>query len=191
MLRPDSGRALVMGGDVRAAPATVWRDVGHLIETPFAYPELTVRENSVAAARLHGLRGSAAAGAVDRSIEELGLARWSERPARALSLGNRQRLGLVAALAHEPSVVVLDEPANSLDPEGVVLIRERLRDMADRGAAVLVSSHHFDQLARVAHVVTVLHRGRVVGTLDPGGADLEQRFFDLVRAANRGGGSIE
>ncbi|MGH8952622.1 MAG: AAA family ATPase, partial [Acidimicrobiia bacterium] len=100
--------------------------------------------------------------------------------ASTLSLGNRQRLGLASALVHGPSVVVLDEPANTLDPAGVVFVRELLTDYAGRGAAVFVSSHHLDQLARVAHRITVLHRGRVVGALDPGGNDLEQHFFDLV-----------
>lgn len=191
MLRPHAGRALVSGADARTAPGAVWREVGHFIESPFAYPELTVRENALAAGRLHGLTQKAAGEAADGTLETFGLGRWSDRPARTLSLGNRQRLGLVTALAHEPSVVVLDEPANSLDPEGVVLVRGLLRDMSGRGAAVLVSSHHFDQLARVADSVTVIHSGRVAGTLDPDGLELEQRFFDLVRDADQAKGTSE
>lgn len=179
MLRPDTGRATVFGHDAHRAPPQTWSRVGHLIETPFAYPDLTVRENVAAAALLHG-RDQRHDRAVDEVIADFELGHWADRRASTLSLGNRQRLGLASALVHEPAVVVLDEPANSLDPAGVVFVRDLLTAYAERGVAVLVSSHHLDQLARVAHTITVMHRGLVVGALDPGGVDLEQRFFDLV-----------
>lgn len=178
MLRPTSGRALVLGHDAHTAPQEVWRHVGHLIETPFAYPELTVRENITASALLHGLSESTPV--VEKTIDDFGLGRWADKPARALSSGNRQRLGLASALTHRPTILVLDEPANSLDPAGVVFIRDLMQRYAAAGAAVFVSSHHLDQLARVADTITVMHRGRLVGTLDPLGVDLEQGFFDLV-----------
>ena len=154
--------------------------MGHLIEAPFAYPELTVRENITASALLHDVPAGSIADSVAATIDDFELGHWADRRATTLSLGNRQRLGLASALVHQPSVLVLDEPANSLDPAGVVFIRGLLERYAARDAAVLVSSHHLDQLARVAHRITVLHRGRVVGTLDPAGVDLEQQFFDLV-----------
>lgn len=180
MIEPTEGEALVLGHEARSAPSDLWRSVGHLIETPLAYAELTVRENIAAGALLNGMSSSDMGGSVDRVMDAFALGHWVDRRARELSLGNRQRLGLAAALVHEPSILVLDEPANSLDPAGVVFARELLRRRADEGAAVLVSSHHFDQLARVADRITVLHRGRVVGSLDPEGVDLEQTFFELV-----------
>jgi len=180
MLRPDSGRAIVLGFDAHEAPSRTWARVGHLIESPFAYPELTVRENLMASALLHGLTAPAIDAAVSRVIDGFELGHWAGRRAHTLSLGNRQRLGLASAMVHEPSVVVLDEPANSLDPAGVVFVRDLLGQYVERGAAVLVSSHHLDQLARVAQRISVMHRGRIVGTMDPAGVDLEQRFFDLV-----------
>lgn len=178
MLRPDSGSATVLGHAATAAPPQVWRSVGHLIETPFAYPELTVRENITASALLRGMPEPD--DAVARVIGRFELGRWADRRAHTLSLGNRQRLGLASALVHDPSVLVLDEPANALDPAGVVFIRDLMQTLAADGASVMVSSHHLDQLARVAHTITVMHRGRVIGSLDPGGTDLEQRFFDIV-----------
>ncbi|MFZ0015435.1 MAG: ABC transporter ATP-binding protein [Acidimicrobiia bacterium] len=188
MLEPDEGVAEISGLDVRDAPSEVWAGVGHLIESPFAYPELTVRENVAAGALLHGVSDASLAEVVEATVEEFGLAHWARRRASTLSLGNRQRLGLASSMAHEPRVLVLDEPSNALDPAGVVFVRQLLRGYADRGAAVLVSSHHFDQVARVADRITVLHRGRQVGQLAPDGEDMEQQFFDMVHAADLGVG---
>jgi ABC-2 type transport system ATP-binding protein len=180
MVEPTSGVALIDGQDVTSAGAGVWATVGCLIESPFAYPELTVRENLAAAALLHGLdRGDVDAG-VDRVVASFELGPWEHKRSRVLSLGNRQRLGLASSFIHEPSIVVLDEPANALDPAGVVFIRDLLRASAERGAAVLVSSHHLDQLARVAHSISLLHHGKLIGSLDPAGIDLERQFFDTV-----------
>jgi ABC-2 type transport system ATP-binding protein len=100
--------------------------------------------------------------------------------ARRLSLGNRQRLGLAAALQHHPDAIVLDEPTNGLDPAGVILLREALVRRAAAGAGVLVSSHHLDEVARIAQRITVINSGRVIGTLDPHGIDIERSFFKLV-----------
>ncbi|HEX7805938.1 MAG TPA: ABC transporter ATP-binding protein [Cellulomonas sp.] len=183
MVHADCGTATVHGHEVAACTPDDWARVGHLIETPFAYPELTVTENVVAAARLHLLAREDAERAAAEAVTALALTPWAGRRARVLSLGNRQRLGLACALAHRPSVLVLDEPTNALDPRGVLVVRRVLRDAAERGAAILVSSHHLDEVARIAHTITVMHRGIVIGHLDPGGADLERRFFDMVYAA--------
>lgn len=183
MLDADAGVATVAGEHVARAGTSTWSDVGYLVETPFFYPELTTRENVRTAGVLHGVEEEALESSVQRTIDMLELGHWADRRAGGLSLGNRQRLGLGAALIHDPTVLLLDEPANSLDPAGVVLVRDLLRARAARGAAILVSSHHLDQLARVADVITVMHRGRVIGCLDPLETDLEQRFFDLVREA--------
>lgn len=180
MIRPTAGVALIAGVAPAVATPDVWRRVGSLIETPFAYPELTVRENVIAAAVLHGLERDDVDARVDTVIEGFSLGRWENRRSRVLSLGNRQRLGLAAALVHRPDIVVLDEPANALDPAGVVFIRDLMRDLAGDGAAILVSSHHLDQVARVADRITLLHRGRVVGDLDPRGVELERQFFERI-----------
>jgi ABC-2 type transport system ATP-binding protein len=82
----------------------------------------------------------------------------------------------------------LDEPTNGLDPVGVLDLRGMLLSRSrDEGVAVLVSSHHLDEVARIADRITVMHRGLVIGDLGPGGVDLERRFFDMVYAAEKGG----
>jgi ABC-2 type transport system ATP-binding protein len=193
MLRADAGSVTVRvtrhdGSssmtDVRTAAAETWADVGHLIETPFAYAELTVEETIRAAAMLRGLSRSDAGAAARVVITELALDHWAARRSRTLSLGNRQRVGLACAMVHRPALLVLDEPANALDPAGVLGVRGHLLAAADRGVAILVSSHHLDEVARLADRITVMHRGAVVGCLDPGALDLERRFFDLVYAAD-------
>jgi len=181
MLHPDSGVVRVFGSDPDAAGPGTWARVGQMIEAPLAYRELTVRENLVAAARLHGLERGAAEATADRWLAAFDLGHWAARRANTLSLGNRQRLGLACALAHGPELVILDEPTIALDPGGVVIVRDALVASAAAGAGVLVSSHHLDEVARIAKRISVIHAGKVVGTLKPGGVDLEHRFFEMVR----------
>lgn len=184
MTRPEAGEASIFGQSVATAGPQQWRRVGQMIETPFAYPELTVAENLWAAARLHGLTRTQAPGAVRAVTERLDLGAYTTRRSSTLSQGNKQRLGLASALVHAPRLLILDEPANALDPAGVVLLRDLVQEAAREGTAVLVSSHHLDEVARVADRVKVIHRGRLVGQLSPQGADLEHAFFEMVHAAD-------
>ena len=190
MLRPDAGTVwLRLPGTAEVAawraPAPTWAGVGHLVEAPPAYPELTVTEMVVAAARLRGLSRAAALPAAQRVVRALELGHWADRRTKALSMGNRQRLGLACAAVHDPSLLVLDEPSTALDPAGVLLVRTWLQRTRDAGTGVLVSSHHLDEVARMADRITVIHRGRTVGTLPPGGVDLERQFFAMVYASDQ------
>ena len=181
MIRPDRGETLLNGQAISAAGPELWARVGHLVEYPLAYPELTVVENLRLAARLHDLTAEQSRELVERSVSEFKLEHYADRAARKLSLGNRQRVGLAAALQHDPAIVVLDEPTNALDPAGVILLREIvLRHARENGAAVLVSSHHLDEVARIAERITVMNNGRMIGTLDPTTVDIERAFFSLV-----------
>ncbi|SNT65511.1 ABC-2 type transport system ATP-binding protein [Asanoa hainanensis] len=182
MLRPTAGRALVHGRDVATAGSTVWARVGHLVDHPLVYPELDGHTNLRVSARLRGLRGAAVRTAADRVAEELRLTSCLRTTAGTLSQGNRQRLGIAAALLHDPTAIVLDEPTNSLDPAGVILLRESLLRRAAAGAGILVSSHHLDEVARIADRVTVVNHGRVVGALAPDTSEIERAFFAMVHA---------
>jgi len=180
MLRPQSGRALLNGHDLATAPLAEWAQVGHLVEYPLAYPELTARRNLELSARLRGIAQVSAA--VDRVIVEFALDQYADRRVRALSLGNRQRVGVAAALQQDPSIIVLDEPTNALDPAGVIRLRESLLRRAGDGAAILVSSHHLDEVARIADRIVVMNAGRLIGELAPDTPEIEHAFFEAVRA---------
>jgi ABC-2 type transport system ATP-binding protein len=188
MLRPSSGRSFVDGVDTTRAESGVWSKVGHTIEAPFAYPELTVVQNLTAAARLHGIASADTGSAAEKSIARFNLGSYRDTRTRTLSLGNRQRLGLASALINNPSIVVLDEPTNALDPAGVVFMRDMLRELAAQGAAVLVSSHHLDEMARTADRISAIHRGRLVASIDPQEIDIERKFFEIVRQAEEAWG---
>ena len=164
MIRPSAGSVRVLGQEVGPNGRGPWGRVGHMVEAPAAYPELTVRENLEIARRLHGVRDQ---GATVRVIERLGLVPYADRKAGVLSTGNLQRLGLARALLHEPELLILDEPANGLDPAGVVEIRELLRNLAHaKGVTVFMSSHILPEVDRLATRLGILHKGRLIEELD-------------------------
>ena len=159
-LRPSEGQLRLWGTAVSADITSVWARVGYLVETPAAYPELTVRENLQVVRRLRHMPTDER---VDDVIERLQLTPYANRRARTLSLGNAQRLGLAKSLLHKPDLLILDEPANGLDPAGVVEIRDMLSDLAARhGTTVLISSHVLAEVARLATRIGILHEGRLV-----------------------------
>ena len=146
MVRPTAGDVEVTNR--RVTDRAVWSQVGYLVETPSAYPELTVRENLEVVRRLRKIPDR---GAVEDAIDLFGLRSYADRRARTLSLGNGQRLGLAKAFFHRPSLLVLDEPVNGLDPAGVVEVRTLLVNLArERGVTVFLSSHRLAEVARVA-----------------------------------------
>ncbi len=164
MIRPSAGSVKVLGQSVGPNGRGPWRQVGHMVERPSAYPELTVRENLEVARRLQGLSDR---GAPSRVIEHLGLTHDANRKAGALSTGNLQRLGLARALLHEPELLILDEPANGLDPAGVVEIRELLAGLArEKGVTVFMSSHILTEVDRLATRIGIIHKGRLIEELE-------------------------
>jgi ABC-2 type transport system ATP-binding protein len=158
MIRPSSGRVDVFGAPVSARALEIWSDVGYLVESPAAYPQLTVRENLEVVRRLRRIDNRTV---VDDAIDRLGLGAYADRRARNLSLGNVQRLGLAKALLHQPKLLILDEPANGLDPAGVVEIRDLLMDLAAEGTTVFLSSHVLAEVARLATRIGIIHTGRL------------------------------
>ena len=164
MIRPSAGNVKVLGQALGEDGRGPWAQVGHLVESPSAYPELSVRENLDIARRLHAKPDSKL---VDETIERLALASYADRKAGTLSSGNLQRLGLARALLHGPELLILDEPANELDPAGVVEIRELLRSLArDKGVTIFMSSHILTEVDRLATRIGIIHKGKMIEELD-------------------------
>jgi ABC-2 type transport system ATP-binding protein len=164
MIRPEAGSVRVLDQAVDPGGRGPWGRVGHMVEAPAAYPELTVRENLEIARRLHGMADKSA---VSRVIERLSIAPYADRKAGTLSTGNFQRLGLARALLHEPELLILDEPANGLDPAGVVEIRELLTGLArDKGVTVFMSSHILTEVDRLAKRIGIIHQGKLIEELE-------------------------
>ena len=164
MIKPTSGTAFVLQTRVRPGSRNPWAEVGYLVETPHAYPELTVIENLEVARRLHpGVPRQS----VGRTIERMGLAAYADRRAGTLSQGNAQRLGLARALLHEPKLLILDEPANGLDPAGIVEIRDLLLELTrQQGVTVFMASHILAEVSRLSRRIGIIHEGRLIQELD-------------------------
>lgn len=155
----DRGSLEVLGspaGRALAAPS----DVAGFVDAPGVYPALTARKNLAALAALRG--PGAPTADIDGLLEQVGLTDVADDKARGFSLGMRQRLGLAAALLTRPRLLVLDEPANGLDPAGKRHVHDTLARLAAGGTAVVLSSHRMDDLEALCSDVTILATGRVV-----------------------------
>jgi ABC-2 type transport system ATP-binding protein len=160
LINPTTGAAYLNGKKVNPGKPEMWKNVGYLVEVPYSYPDLTVSENLDIIRRLRFLEDH---NAVKDIIELLKLGPYKDVLVKNLSLGNSQRLGLAKALIHHPDVLLLDEPANGLDPEGIVEIREMLMDLAHkRGVTVFISSHILGEISKLATRIGIINDGILV-----------------------------
>ena len=161
MIKPDHGHITLLG--MKLNPQfDQWNNIGYLVETPHSYPNLSVVENLKVYYKLRQLDDL---NLIDEIIEKLKLTNYINKKAHVLSLGNQQRLGLAKALMHKPKVLILDEPINGLDPEGIAEVRELLKELANNGSSILLSSHILGEISKVAHRIGIIHHGRLVKEL--------------------------
>lgn len=164
MIRPTSGSAFINGEKISFDNIDLWKSVGSLVEIPYSYPELTVRENLEIIRRLRFLTDKKT---IDNVIDKLQLGVYANRKAKDLSLGNNQRLGLAKALIHNPEILLLDEPTNGLDPAGIYEIREMLSDLAiNHGVTIFISSHILGEVSRFATRIGIIHEGKLIKEID-------------------------
>ena len=155
----DAGRALWQGREITDADRASF---GYMPEQRGLYPKMRVRDQIAYFGRLHGLGVGDALDAADRWLAAFGLAERGGDRLDSLSHGNQQRVQLAVALAHDPALLVLDEPFSGLDPVGVERMKEVVRAAADRGTAVVFSSHQLDLVEDLCDDVVVIRRGQVV-----------------------------
>jgi ABC-2 type transport system ATP-binding protein len=162
LITPDAGTATIGGHPYRALLAPN-DEVGAVLEASGFHPARSGRNHLRIYCTVNGYPGRRA----DQVLELVGLGDAGRRPVRGYSLGMRQRLALATALLGDPRVLILDEPANGLDPEGIAWLRRLLRALADEGRTVLVSSHVLSEVQQLVDQVVILHHGRLVrqGTL--------------------------
>jgi ABC-2 type transport system ATP-binding protein len=157
----DQGQALVSGFNIQSQPLEVKRRVGYLPESNPLYPDMYVKEFLRFVGRMHGLSGETLSKRTSQMIEMTGLGREQHKRTGALSKGYKQRVGLAAALIHEPEVVILDEPTSGFDPNQLVEIRNLIRNLAGK-KTVLLSSHILQEVQAVCQRVLILDQGRLV-----------------------------
>ncbi|MFD9007450.1 ABC transporter ATP-binding protein [Streptomyces sp. NPDC059582] len=171
----DSGRLDILGTPVGRALAAP-DGVAGFVDGPGLYPSLTARQNLAALAALRGPDAQTAG--IDDVLDQVGLTDVADERARGFSLGMRQRLGLAAALLAKPRLLVLDEPANGLDPAGKRHVHSVLTRLAADGTSVVLSSHRMDDLEALCSEVTILATGRVVFSGPMGKLAAEDRELD-------------
>lgn len=161
LLAPDSGSIRMAGVDPSEDPLAARRLLGWMPDALGAWPSLTARETVATTARLYGIPPTEAAARATRLLTLVGLAELADAPARVLSRGQKQKLGLARALVHDPQVLLLDEPASGLDPEARIQLRTLLRRFAAEGRTVLISSHILSELEEVIDDAVFLVAGTV------------------------------
>ncbi len=187
LARPTAGTMRVFDTPVPSGLGAVMHRVGAVVESPKFLPGFTGRRNLDLLARVGGLSRSR----VDAVLEEVDLLERASDRYKGYSLGMRQRLAIAATLLKEPSLLILDEPTNGLDPQGIRDIRQMIRSLGDSGVTVLVSSHILAEIEQVADSVTIVRRGRLIASgpvTDVVGsgvtASLRVRLADLDAAAS-------
>lgn len=160
LIRPTAGSVTICGHDLKSEFEAAMRCVGCIVETPDLYRFMSGRENLEHFARMLG----ATNGDIERVAEIVGLAHRLDGRVRTYSLGMRQRLGIAQALLGRPKLLILDEPANGLDPAGIREIRSLLRQLAAGGMSVLVSSHLLAEIELMCDRVAIIHHGRILRT---------------------------
>jgi ABC-2 type transport system ATP-binding protein len=164
LVRPTRGNARLLGASSSRELAAVLPRVGSIVETPTFFRNFSARRNLRLLAGIDGIGPRA----VDEALQRVGLADRARDPVRTYSLGMNQRLGIAAALLKDPAVLILDEPANGLDPAGIKEVRDLLRTLGGEGRTVFLSSHILSEVEHVCDRVAILDRGRTVaeGSVD-------------------------
>ncbi|WP_371583504.1 ABC transporter ATP-binding protein [Streptomyces sp. NBC_01314] len=173
-LDSPTGGTVTVNGRSYARHAAPLHEIGSLLEAKSVHPGRTAFNHLMALAHTHGI----ARHRVDEVMELAGLTSVAGKRVGAFSLGMGQRLGIAAALLGDPAVVMLDEPVNGLDPEGVLWVRNLLRRLADEGRAVMLSSHLMSETALIADHLVIIGRGRLLA---------DTTVDDFVRDAGGGG----
>lgn len=188
ILVPSGGSIRIAGLDCHRESAEVKRHVGYLPDSPIFYDYLRGREILQFVGEMHGLSRAESSLRTDRLLTDLGLESVTEEFAVNYSMGMKKKLGLACALIHEPSVLILDEPTNGLDPRASRDVQQRLRKSADEGTTIFLSTHILEMAERLCSRIGIVHHGELVATGSPqelkqnvtAGGTLEEVFLAVT-----------
>ena len=159
LIHPSSGRIEIFGQSIEKNREAILEQVGAIIERPDLYPYLSAKEHLQLFAKVR--KQQISTNAIDETLVKVGLAHRSKDKVQTFSLGMKQRLGIAIALVHNPSLIILDEPTNGLDPQGIADIRQLIKQLAqEEGKTVFVSSHLLSEIEQVAHQILIIHQGK-------------------------------
>lgn len=156
---PDEGKITICGQDVGSAHAAAMKNAAFLVEEPGLYPQLTGRQHLHMVCDTRGIPRTE----IEKLSDLLNFEKQLDNRVKTYSIGMKQRLGIALCFAAQPQFLVLDEPLNGLDPDGIFLIRERMKEASEKGMAILISSHLLTELQKVASRFVFLHHGEVIG----------------------------
>lgn len=182
LIKPTSGECYIQGKKLDLANVEGRKEIGYIIERPYSYPDLTVRENLEIVRTLRGISNKDNIAWV---IEKLKLGQYEHKQVKHLSLGNIGRLGIAKAIIHKPKILILDEPTNGLDPFGLVEVRELLKELSNHlGTTILISSHQLAEISKIASRIVIIDEGRLIREVESKELDkcLEKKL--LVSGSN-------
>jgi ABC-type multidrug transport system ATPase subunit len=161
LIHPTSGSIELFGKRIEKHREAILEQVGAIIERPDLYPYLSAKEHLQLFAKVR--KQKIGETAINATLEKVGLAHRAQDKVQTFSLGMKQRLGIAIALVHNPQLIILDEPTNGLDPQGIADIRQLIQYLAkEEGKTVLVSSHLLSEIEQVAHQILIIHQGKKI-----------------------------
>ena len=182
LLKPSSGFAKVMGFEVSTNPQEVRRAIGYLSTTSALYSRLSCRETLDFFARINGYPENKIKARVDHLVERFGLSEYADARIERLSTGMKQKVAIARTVAHDPPVVILDEPTNGLDILNVLDFHKLMRELQEAGKTVLFSTHTMSEAEKLCDRIAVIHRGRILAcdSLDALRNLTEKRYLEDI-----------
>jgi ABC-2 type transport system ATP-binding protein len=159
ILRPDSGRITWNGKDVREIPRRNW---GYLPEERGLYPKVSVEDQLLFLARLNGVSKPAAQSQLDEWLERFQITEYRKKKVEELSKGNQQKIQFLAAIVHDPQILIMDEPFSGLDPVNAIVLKEAFFEMRDRGKTIIFSTHQLEQVEEMCEDVLIINKGQTI-----------------------------
>lgn len=177
LVKAERGNVKIFGADINKDRHKAIQNIGAIVETPGSYENLSAAENLMISARMH----KAPKTRVNEVLELVGLSDVRDKKVRKFSLGMKQRLGIANSLIHSPKIIILDEPTNGLDPEGIIEMRKLIRNLSESfGISVLISSHLLSEVELIADYIGIVHCGKLLQETEVNSTNVDDQSYVLL-----------